>query len=161
MGLVSNLRGSRTEAAPQQEALPVSAVSGGAAKRKWTNLMPLVVALVVVAEIAFLGRLDMAKNAEMVDTLADFFYRSPAVVEGDDLGLGTVAGGGGGGGNRNSESESCEKWLEREDAVTYSRDFAKEPVFVSGADQVWLILIVIISFFVVSVFMKKYSLFIS
>ena len=69
--------------------------------------------------------------------------------------------GGGGGGNRNSESESCEKWLEREDAVTYSRDFAKEPVFVSGADQVWLILIVIISFFVVSVFMKKYSLFIS
>ncbi|KHN37512.1 Glycoprotein 3-alpha-L-fucosyltransferase A [Glycine soja] len=102
MGLVSNLRGSRTEAAPQQEALPVSAVSGGAAKRKWTNLMPLVVALVVVAEIAFLGRLDMAKNAEMVDTLA-----------------------------------SCEEWLEREDAVTYSRDFAEEPVFVSGADQEW------------------------
>ena len=90
MGLVSNLRGSRTEAAPQQEALPVSAVSGGAAKRKWTNLMPLVVALVVVAEIAFLGRLDMAKNAEMVDTLAVFFYRPRAVVEGDDLGLGTV-----------------------------------------------------------------------
>ncbi|KAG5010772.1 hypothetical protein AAZX31_07G196400 [Glycine max] len=136
MGLAKNLRGSRTEA--PQEGLPVSAVSGGAAaKTKWTNLMPLVVALVVVAEIAFLGRLDMAKNAEMVDTLADFFYRSPAVVEGDDLGLGTVAGGGGGGGNRNSESESCEKWLEREDAVTYSRDFAKEPVFVSGADQEW------------------------
>ncbi|KAG5062990.1 hypothetical protein AAZX31_02G125600 [Glycine max] len=135
MGLVSNLRGSRTEAAPQQEALPVSAVSGGAAKRKWTNLMPLVVALVVVAEIAFLGRLDMAKNAEMVDTLAVFFYRPRAVVEGDDLGLGTVVGGGGGDGN--SESESCEEWLEREDAVTYSRDFAEEPVFVSGADQEW------------------------
>ncbi|KAK7400794.1 hypothetical protein VNO78_12101 [Psophocarpus tetragonolobus] len=125
MGLVFNRR--------DEEGLPVAPVPGGAAKRKWTNLMPFAVALVVVAEIAFLGRLDMAKNAAMVDTLADFLYRSRAVVDGDDLGLGAAAGGG----DRNSESERCEEWLEREDAVTYSRDFAKDPVFVSGGEQEW------------------------
>jgi len=132
MGLVTNLRGWRTEGA-HQESLPVLS-PGGNPKRKWSNLMPLVVAFVVIAEIAFLGRLDMAKNAAMVDTLADLFYRSRAVVEGDDLGLGVVAP------DRNSESDSCEEWLEREDAVTYSRDFSKEPIFVSGAEQVWSIL---------------------
>jgi len=132
MGLLTNLRGLRTEGT-QQESLPVLA-TGGNPKRKWNNLMPLVVALVVIAEIAFLGRLDMAKNAAMVDSLADFFYRSRAVVEGEDLGLGLVAS------DRTSELDSCEEWLEREDAVTYSRDFSKEPIFVSGADQVWLIL---------------------
>ncbi|CAJ1939466.1 unnamed protein product [Sphenostylis stenocarpa] len=129
MGLVMNLRGSRTEGA-QQESLPLSG-PGGNPKRKWSNLMPLIVAFVVIAEIAFLGKLDMAKNAAMVDTLADLFYRSRTVVEGDDLGLGAVTG------DRISEADSCEKWLEREDAVTYSRDFSKEPVFVSGADQEW------------------------
>ncbi|XP_061350978.1 glycoprotein 3-alpha-L-fucosyltransferase A isoform X1 [Gastrolobium bilobum] len=130
MGLVSNQRGSRTETT--QEGLPVSVSTGiGAAvpKKKWSNLMPLFVALVVIAEIAFLGRLDMAKNAAMVDTLADLFYRSRVPVESDDLGLDMV------GDDRNLESESCEEWLEKEDAVTYSRDFDKEPVFVSGADQ--------------------------
>ncbi|XP_027920317.1 glycoprotein 3-alpha-L-fucosyltransferase A [Vigna unguiculata] len=129
MGLLTNLRGLRTEGT-QQESLPVLA-TGGNPKRKWNNLMPLVVALVVIAEIAFLGRLDMAKNAAMVDSLADFFYRSRAVVEGEDLGLGLVAS------DRTSELDSCEEWLEREDAVTYSRDFSKEPIFVSGADQEW------------------------
>lgn len=131
MGLVWNQRGSRTETT--QEGLPCSVSTGGgvgavAPKKRWSNLMPLVVALVVIAEIAFLGRLDMAKNAAMV---ADLFYRSRAVVEGDDMGLDMVVAG-----DRNSEPESCEEWLEREDAVTYSRDFAKEPVFVSGAEQV-------------------------
>ncbi|XP_027346331.1 glycoprotein 3-alpha-L-fucosyltransferase A [Abrus precatorius] len=127
MGLVWNQRGSRTETT--QEGLPINVSSGVAVpKKKWSNLMPLFVALVVIAEIAFLGRLDMAKNAAMVDTLADFFYRSRVVVEGDDLRVG---------GHRNSDSESCEEWLEREDAVTYSRDFNKEPVFVAGADQEW------------------------
>lgn len=123
MGLVQNQRGSRTEG-----GLPVSVPTGSVPKKKWSNLMPLAVALVVIAEIAFLGRLDMAKNAAMV---TDFFYRSRAVpVERDELELGVLRGG------RNSESESCEDWLEREDAVTYSRDFNKEPVYVSGADQV-------------------------
>ncbi|ESW28505.1 hypothetical protein PHAVU_003G292000 [Phaseolus vulgaris] len=130
MGLVTNLRRSRTEGA-QQESMPVLA-PGGNPKRKWSNLMPLVVAFVVIAEIAFLGRLDMAKNAAMVDTLADLFYRSRAVVEGDDLGMGGLVAP-----DRNSESDSCEEWLEREDAVTYSRDFSKDPVFVSRAVQEW------------------------
>ncbi|XP_004505222.1 glycoprotein 3-alpha-L-fucosyltransferase A isoform X2 [Cicer arietinum] len=131
MGLVWNQRGSRTETT-LQEGLPVSSGGGGGAlpKKKWSNLMPLFVALVVIAEIAFLGRLDMAKNAAMV---ADLFYRSRVVVESDDLGIEMV------GDDRNfeAETESCEAWLEREDAVTYSRDFVKEPVFVSGAEQEW------------------------
>ncbi|KAI5440737.1 hypothetical protein KIW84_010273 [Lathyrus oleraceus] len=57
------------------------------------------------------------------------------LVVGDsgDLGLEMVVG------DRNLESrnETCEEWLEREDAVTYLRDFVKEPVFVSGAEQEW------------------------
>lgn len=126
MGLVS-----RTTTTTTQEGLPVSvSVSTTVPKKKWSNLMPLFVALVVIAEIAFLGRLDMAKNAAMV---ADLFYRSRAVVEGDDFGLETV----GGGKNLELERETCEEWLEREDAVTYSRNFNKEPVFVSGAEQEW------------------------
>jgi glycoprotein 3-alpha-L-fucosyltransferase len=135
MGLVWNQRGSRTETTTTtQEGLPVS-VGVAVPKKKWSNLMPLFVALVVIAEIAFLGRLDMAKNAAMV---ADLFYRSRVVVENDDLGLEMI----GGIKNFESEIESCEEWLEREDAVTYSRDFVKEPVFVSGADQVYLILLI-------------------
>lgn len=137
MGLVWNQRGSRTETT-LQEGLPVSSGGGGGAlpKKKWSNLMPLFVALVVIAEIAFLGRLDMAKNAAMV---ADLFYRSRVVVESDDLGIEMV------GDDRNfeAETESCEAWLEREDAVTYSRDFVKEPVFVSGAEQVYFVLLII------------------
>lgn len=124
MGLVS-----RTTTTTTQEGLPVS-VSTTVPKKKWSNLMPLFVALVVIAEIAFLGRLDMAKNAA---TVADLFYRSRAVVEGDDFGLEMV----GGDKNLELESESCEEWLGREDAVPYSRNFTKEPVFVSGAEQEW------------------------
>lgn len=139
MGLVWNQRGSRNET-NTKEGLPVS-TGAVVPKKRWSNLMPLFVALVVIAEIAFLGRLDMAKNAAMV---ADLFYRSRvavAAVEGDDLGLDTVVG------DPNLESESCEKWLEREDAVTYSRDFAKEPIFVSGGDQVCLFFTIFIFFF--------------
>ncbi|CAL0331323.1 unnamed protein product [Lupinus luteus] len=134
MGLVS-----RTETMTQ-EGLPVTLSSGDGAvpKKKLSNLLPLFVALVVIAEIAFLGKLDMVKNAAMVDTIADLFSESRMLVE----------GGGGGDGNdssrlnamsivQNPESESCEEWLEREDGVTYSRDFKKEPVFVSGPPQEW------------------------
>lgn len=143
MGLVSNQRGSRTET-KIHEGLPVSVspVGGAAvAKKKWSSLLPLFVALVVIAEIAFLGKLDMAKNAAMV---ADLFYRSRVVVDSDDLGLEMVAG------ERNFESkkENCEEWLEREDAVTYLRDFVKEPVFITGAEQVYLILLIIFFFHV-------------
>ena len=97
-------------------------------KRKWSNLMPLLVALVVVGEIMFLGRLDIAKNFDVVNSWTDSFYSAPAskelAVGGDDLGLNGL------------ESESCEEWLEKEDAVVYSRDFQEHPILVSGAEQV-------------------------
>ncbi|XP_021896735.1 glycoprotein 3-alpha-L-fucosyltransferase A [Carica papaya] len=139
MGVLSNLRGPRTGAT--NEGLPLSDVSSSssspsAPKRKWSNLLPILVALVVIAEIAFLGRLDMAKNAALVETLTDFFYPSPiplpvepkapkkdmAVTRKEAIGFG---------------ADSCEKWLEREDAVSYSRDFNKDPIFVTGGDKEW------------------------
>ncbi|XP_075674355.1 glycoprotein 3-alpha-L-fucosyltransferase A-like isoform X1 [Castanea sativa] len=130
MGVLSNLRGLRgsSTTTTTQESLPITDGVSSVAKKKWSNLMPLVVALVVIAEIAFLGRLDMAKNAALVDSWADLFYRSPPQEDLlDSWGVN----------NRFSESESCEDWLEKEDAVVYSRDFEKEPVFVSGAEKEW------------------------
>ncbi|XP_054776734.1 glycoprotein 3-alpha-L-fucosyltransferase A-like isoform X2 [Prosopis cineraria] len=135
MGLVTNSRGSRTEAI--HEGLPVSTLA--VPRRKWGNLMPLFAIFVVIAEIAFLTRLDLAKNAAMVDTVADFFYGSREEATFDNLGFATL----GGDSNSeylyqkksNSEYESCEKWLEREDAVTYSRNFTTDPILVVGAMQ--------------------------
>ncbi|GMN37630.1 hypothetical protein TIFTF001_006977 [Ficus carica] len=136
--------GKRTGTTSHEAVIPVSngAVSETAAaanKRKCSKLMPLFVALVVVSEIAFLGRLDMVKNAAMVDSLADLFYLPPPArdevrdaIGGLGLDLLAVAGG-----DRSSEFEGCEEWLLREDSVQYSRDFAKQPVLVSGADQEW------------------------
>lgn len=123
MGVFSIPRGSRTATA--HEALPVSVAVSPVNKRRWSNLMPFVVALVVIAEIAFLGKLDLANNAALVDSWADLF--SPTSMVGhDDLGLGTDDLG----------LLTCEEWLEREDAVEYSRDFEKEPIFVSGDEKV-------------------------
>ncbi|TQD69724.1 hypothetical protein C1H46_044743 [Malus baccata] len=119
MGVISTQRGSRP-AATHEGGLPVSLGVGSAAapKRKWSNLMPFFVALVVIAEIAFLGKLDIGNNAGLVDSWADLFARTPLThevavpaAESGDLGL-----------------LSCEEWLEREDAIEYSRDFDKEPV---------------------------------
>ncbi|XP_016650933.1 PREDICTED: glycoprotein 3-alpha-L-fucosyltransferase A-like isoform X1 [Prunus mume] len=122
MGVFWTQRGSRT--ATTQEGLPVSGGISTAPKRKWSNLMPFFVALVVIAEIAFLGKLDIAKNTALVDSWADLFSPAPLIhelaVESDDLGL-----------------LSCEEWLEREDAVEYSRDFEKEPILVSGDEKEW------------------------
>ncbi|KAE8698620.1 Fucosyltransferase 12 isoform 2 [Hibiscus syriacus] len=117
MGIISNLRGSRT-----QEGLPSSTSVSN--RRKWSNLMPLVVALVVIAEISFLGRLDIAKNAAFLDAWPDMFHRSRSSDEVE------VAG------DQNSVTESCEEWLEREDAVVHSRNFSKDPIWVSGNEQV-------------------------
>ncbi|KAF5745623.1 Fucosyltransferase 12 isoform 2 [Tripterygium wilfordii] len=133
MGIVANLRGSRAGAT--QEGLPVSDGASQGNKRRWSNFVPLYVALVVLAEIAFLGRLDMANKAAFVDTLADLFYRSPPtpefVVENDDLAMVVMSG------ERNTQSDSCEEWLEKEDAVAYSRDFKTDPIWVSGGEQEW------------------------
>ncbi|KAJ6716622.1 ALPHA- 13 -FUCOSYLTRANSFERASE [Salix koriyanagi] len=143
MGVLTNLRGSRATAA-SQEGLPVSDGSPSSStqvsifKMKWSNFLPIFVALVVIAEIAFLGRLDMAKNADLVDSWADsFFYRSAVsidMVESGDLGLETVTMDET---KRTSESDSCEEWLEKEDAVVYSRDFDKDPILVTGAEKEW------------------------
>ncbi|XP_028765887.1 glycoprotein 3-alpha-L-fucosyltransferase A isoform X2 [Neltuma alba] len=125
MGLVTNSRGLRTEAT--HEGLPVSTTA--VPRRKWGNWMPLFAIFVVIAEIAFLSRLDVAKNAAMVDTVADLFYGSREEATFDDFAFDIL------GGDSNSESESCEEWLEREDAVTYSRNFTTEPILVVGAVQ--------------------------
>lgn len=123
MGVLSNLRGSRTSPLPLSEnglsSSSSSSTSSSAPKKKCSNLTPFLVIVVVIAEIAFLGRLDMAKNAAMFNSIADIFYKPPA----DDFAIAV---------------KSCEEWLEREDAVVYSRDFEKHPILVSGAEQVML-----------------------
>ncbi|KAK8636436.1 hypothetical protein V6N13_124182 [Hibiscus sabdariffa] len=135
MGIISNLRGPRTQeqGLPSSDSLPPS--SSASNKRKCSNLMPLVMALVVIAEIMFLGRLDMAKNVSFFDSLPEMFYKSPSsggvyVTGVENLGIEDL------GGDQRLVKESCEEWLEREDALTYSRDFAKDPIWVSGADKV-------------------------
>ncbi|KAH9656038.1 glycoprotein 3-alpha-L-fucosyltransferase A [Citrus sinensis] len=140
MGIISNLRGSRAgHNYSQQEELPISengsSSNSSLPRKKWSNLMPLFVALVVILEISFLGRLDMVKNAAMFDSLADFLHKQPpqteieAIVDGDLVGR-KIEG-------RVLDSESCEEWLERVDAVNYSRDFEKDPILVTGAEQEW------------------------
>ncbi|OMO63053.1 hypothetical protein COLO4_32743 [Corchorus olitorius] len=123
MGIISNLRGgSRTqEGLPLADGLPSS--TSVSYKKKWSNLMLLLVALVVVAEIAFLGRLDMAKNAAFFDSWPEMFYKSYSSGEAGVAGverLGIRALGG----DRNSGTESCEEWLEREDAVDNNSFFS-------------------------------------
>nr|WDD38947.1 fucosyltransferase transcript variant 2 [Fagopyrum tataricum] len=98
-------------------------------KKKWCNLMPLFVALVFIAEIAFLGRLDVAKNAVLVNSWwSDSFYTSDfqhtSHSNSDSHGI-----------SSDEEDESCESWLEREDAVIYSRDFQTDPILVSGIEE--------------------------
>ncbi|KAE8707241.1 putative fucosyltransferase-like protein [Hibiscus syriacus] len=132
MGIISNL--SRPGLPSSHTSPPSSSSSPSASnKRKCSILMPSVVALVVIAEISFLGRLDMAKNAAFFDSLPEMFYKShsPGGFDGEKFAIEALGGG------QNLVKESCEEWLEREDALTYSRDFAKDPIWVSGADQEW------------------------
>jgi hypothetical protein len=94
-------------------------------RRRWSWLLPLLVGTAFIAEIAFLGRLDMAKNAEVVESWTTSFYRRPSAwskaVEGED-------------GDR--DIRRCEERLESEGAVPYDRDFDKDPVLVGGAAKV-------------------------
>ncbi|KAL4384041.1 hypothetical protein GQ457_15G013860 [Hibiscus cannabinus] len=136
MGIISNLRGPRTQeqGSPSPDTLAPS--SSASNRRKWSTLMPLVVALVVIAEIVFLGRLDMAKNAAFFDSWPGMFYNSHSSGGVEVTGVEKFAIEAFDG-DQNLVKESCEEWLEREDAVTYSRDFSKDPIWVSGADQEW------------------------
>ncbi|KAL7246876.1 hypothetical protein ACSBR2_001897 [Camellia fascicularis] len=100
------------------------ASSSNTSRKRWSNLMPLLVVLVLVADIAFLTQLDLPKNAAL---LADKFCQftsssssSSAAAEGLD---------------RISDGDNCEEWLERQDFVEYSRDFQEEPILVKGGDQ--------------------------
>ncbi|KAL0796935.1 hypothetical protein Bca101_068312 [Brassica carinata] len=126
MGLFSNLRGPRIGAT--HDELPVANGSSSSSsshsssiRRKLSNLLPICVALVVIAEIGFLGRLD---KVALVDTLTDFFTQSPSLSQPPPPGRSDRKIG--------LMTESCEEWLTREDSVTYSRDFHKNPIFISG-----------------------------
>ncbi|KAH0862129.1 hypothetical protein HID58_079340 [Brassica napus] len=121
MGVFSNLRGPRIGAT--HDELPVANTSSSSStptlsiKRKLSSLLPICVALVVIAEICFLGRLD---KVSLVNTLTDFFAQSPPSRPDQNIEL---------------MSESCEEWLTRQDSVTFSRDFKKDPIFVYGGQK--------------------------
>lgn len=129
MGPFSNLRGPRIGAT--HDELPLANDSSSSSspsshsssiRRKLSNLLPICVALVVIAEIGFLGRLD---KVALVDTLTDFFTQSPPPPSRSERKIGVVG-----------TEKSCEEWLTREDSVTYSRDFRKNPIFISGGAKV-------------------------
>lgn len=104
-------------------------------KKKWSNLMPLCVFIVVIAEILFLGRLDIANKKSLVNSWADSFYQFTTLPwssknfgfdDEDFVGSGRV------GVEESSGFESCEELLEKQDFVAYSRDFEKQPIYVAG-----------------------------
>ncbi|XP_042502295.1 glycoprotein 3-alpha-L-fucosyltransferase A-like [Macadamia integrifolia] len=143
MGFVPGQRGTRT--ATVHDGVGVGVVTPN--KKRWWNLMPIFVTIVVIAEIAFLSRLDIAEKASMVHTWTTSFYSSDSTelstisyssVRGSAsvLPLPTKVEDSSGTDNKNG-TENCEEWLEREDAVNYSRDFQTEPIWVTGRDQEW------------------------
>ncbi|KAK6135708.1 hypothetical protein DH2020_030547 [Rehmannia glutinosa] len=111
-----------------------SSSSSNSNKKKWTNFLPILVGLVVIGEIAFLGRLDMVKNADLVNSWADSFYHftgTSSLYSWSTEDAKPVQ-------DRVSEHDgSCEAWLEKEDSVPYSRDFNKDPIFVHGPEEGW------------------------
>ncbi|CAN8302947.1 unnamed protein product [Cochlearia groenlandica] len=124
MGIFSNLRGPRIGSTHEESNVSSpSSSSSSLIKRKLSNLLPICVALVVIAEIGFLCRLD---KVALVDTLTDFFTQSPSLSPSppsrSDRKIGLF-------------TESCEEWLLREDSVSYSRDFIKDPIFISGGEK--------------------------
>ncbi|KAG8364258.1 hypothetical protein BUALT_Bualt19G0109500 [Buddleja alternifolia] len=124
---------------PKPDELPdynpqsASSYTSNSNKKKWSNFVPILVGLVVIAEIAFLGRLDMAKNVDLVNSWAESFYRftetTPFAWSVEDAGPGQKRG--------SDPDDGCEAWLEKEDSVPYSRDFRKDPIWVQGPDEEW------------------------
>ncbi|KAK9004513.1 hypothetical protein V6N11_041983 [Hibiscus sabdariffa] len=129
MGIVPNLRGTRT-----REGLPISdslSHPKSASNKKWLTLMPLLVALLVIAEIGFLGRFGIVKNADLFGSWPAIFRKSHfsgrlKLAAAPNSGIPALSG------NRNW---TCEELLEREDSVVYSRDFSRDPILVSGDHQ--------------------------
>ncbi|CAN4101475.1 unnamed protein product [Withania somnifera] len=126
---------------PRNEGPVGSSSPTSVPQKKLSNWLPLLVALVVLVEIAFLGRLDMAEKANMVNSWADSFYQftmsswsTPKVdVVTDEAGFVVLSGEV----DRDLVTGSCEEWLEREDSIEYSRDFDSEPIFVHGGEKDW------------------------
>lgn len=90
-------------------------------RRRCGWLLPLLVGSAFLGEIAFLGRLDMSKNAAAVESWTTSFYRLSSTWGAD-----APPGSG-------DDDDECEERLEREDAVPYDRDFERDPVLVGGA----------------------------
>ncbi|KAL2456808.1 Glycoprotein 3-alpha-L-fucosyltransferase A [Forsythia ovata] len=142
MGTTNQRQNPRPEASLFDPNVP-STPSFSSNKKKWSNFLPIFVGLVVLGEIAFLCRLDMAKNVDLVNSWADSFYQftksttsSWSTVSLDDEAWSGL--GGSGLNDPGSESDDrCEAWLEEEDSVPYSRDFKTEPIFVNGGDEEW------------------------
>ncbi|KAA3468057.1 glycoprotein 3-alpha-L-fucosyltransferase A-like [Gossypium australe] len=121
------LRGSRThERLPSSDASPISVSN----KKRWSTLMPWLIALVVIAQLAFLGRLGIAKNATFFHSWPELFRKQHSSSGVKVAGV-RNSGIRGLGGHRYSGVETCEEWLEREDTVVYSRDFNKDPIWIS------------------------------
>ncbi|KAI0494848.1 hypothetical protein KFK09_024993 [Dendrobium nobile] len=100
-------------------------------RKRWSSLVPIFAAIVVVAEIAFLSRMDMAKSSDFVQHWTNSFYL-PYSSSADDLPLPFPEFN-----PLDSEQRRCEERLKREDDIPYSRDFTKDPVFISGVDEDW------------------------
>ncbi|KAL0707227.1 hypothetical protein Bca4012_073653 [Brassica carinata] len=122
MGVFSNLRGPKIGST--HEGLAVANASPPSSlRRKVSSFLPICVAIVVLVEIASMGRLD---NASLLDTFTGFLAKSPSDKLSPTKPSGLKVGSG---------MERCEEWLEREDSVSYSRNFSKDHIFISGGDK--------------------------
>lgn len=113
-------------------------------RKKWSNLLPLFLVLVFISEISFLGRLDLIKNTDLLNSWTESFYQftttsfsSSSLDAADEVSMLGLSGAALDVVGSDDGGESCEEWLEREDSVVYSRDFEKHPVYVTGAEQEW------------------------
>ncbi|KAM7479187.1 hypothetical protein LguiA_027400 [Lonicera macranthoides] len=119
--------------------------SANTTKKRCSNLMPVMVAFVVIAEIGFLARLDITNNSTLVNYWDSFYQFTSLSWSSTSPSLPAIAAATTDGevrldvfdgGDRNSDdAQGCEKWLERQDYVEYSRDFHKQPIYVTGGDQ--------------------------
>ncbi|XP_020683800.1 glycoprotein 3-alpha-L-fucosyltransferase A [Dendrobium catenatum] len=100
-------------------------------RRRWSGLLPLFAVVIVVGEVAFLGHLDMVKNAAMVQNWTNSFnFPSSSSSSSSSRSTRHVL--------QQAEEEGwCREWLEKEDNVSYARNFEKDPVLVDGSDQDW------------------------
>ncbi|KAL3621154.1 Alpha-(1,3)-fucosyltransferase 11 [Castilleja foliolosa] len=116
-----------------------STSSSNSNKKKWSNFLPILVGLVVIGEIAFLGRLDAVKNSNLVNSWAESFYHFTQTSSYSNWATEDSTGSGQDQGRVSGAApgQSCESWLEENDSVPYSRDFEKDPILVHGPGEEW------------------------